>query len=327
MDEFNKNDPFYWNYYILLTAMSSEKMEDGIEKSLYFTKLFFNADNAIIYRQNEIGEYEHVHNQSLMNSNSNITTAILNSAKSILERTDKYEMNPNIDGLHHIAYVKVNVGKQKYVIALTGDKELKNLHEVDTFRHTMAAVLGKYEQIEALSKSAEIDKLTGLRTRNVYEADIKDKKPLEGTIYIFFYLYCLKRINDVYSHQKGDEYISKTTEILKRQFPEYIYTVDPTGKKTKIETGNKLYRVGGDEFILISDTESYQNALYKVMIIQDEVSHIDLNLGTHEILGINYGLLQSRKNDTYRDLYINSNALLEDNKTANYQRLGIERRK
>ena len=155
----------------------------------------------------------------------------------------------------------------------------------------------------------------------------KDKKPLEGTIYIFFDLYRLKRINDVYSHQKGDEYISKTTEILKRQFPEYIYTVDPTGKKTKVATGNKLYRVGGDEFILISDTESYQNALYKVMIIQDEVSHIDLNLGTHEILGINYGLLQSKKDDTYRDLYINSNALLEDNKTANYQKLGIERRK
>ena len=122
MVEENKTDPFYWNYYILLTAMSSEKMEEGIGKSLYFTKLFFNADNAIIYRQNEIGEYEHVHNQSLMNSNSNITTAILNSAKSILDKTDTYEMHPNIDGLHNIAYVKVNAGKQNYVISLTSDK-------------------------------------------------------------------------------------------------------------------------------------------------------------------------------------------------------------
>ena len=327
MDEENKNDPFYWNYYILLTAMSSENMEEGIGKSLYFTKLFFNANNVIMYRKNEIGEYEHIHNQSLMNSNSNITTAILNSAKAILDKTDKYEMHPNIEGLHNIAYIKVGSGKNEYVVALTGDKELKNLENVDMFRHTMTAVLNKYHQIERLSKSADIDLLTGLNTRNTYEADIRDKKPPEGTIYIFFDLYRLKRINDVYSHQKGDEYISKTTEILKKHFPEFIYTVDPTGKKTKVETGNKLYRVGGDEFILISDTESYQNALYKVMIIQDEVSHIDLGLDAKEILGVNYGLLQSRKDDTYHDLYVNSNALLEDNKTANYQRLGIERRK
>ena len=175
MDEENKNDPFYWNYYILLTAMSSENMEEGIGKSLYFTKLFFNANNVIMYRKNEIGEYEHIHNQSLMNSNSNITTAILNSAKAILDKTDKYEMHPNIEGLHNIAYIKVGSGKNEYVVALTGDKELKNLENVDMFRHTLTAVLNKYHQIERLSKSADIDLLTGLNTRNTYEADIRDK--------------------------------------------------------------------------------------------------------------------------------------------------------
>ena len=125
------NDQFYWNYYILLTSMSSPNMEEGIEKSLYFTKLFFNADNVIIYRKNEIGDYVHKHNQSLMNSNSSITTAILNSAKTMVEKSSKYEMHPNIDGLKNIAFIPAGTANNKYVIALTGDKELKNLDRID----------------------------------------------------------------------------------------------------------------------------------------------------------------------------------------------------
>lgn len=327
MDEQNNvNDAYYWNYFVLLTALANENMEEGIGKSLYFAKLFFNCDNMIIYRQNEVGEYVHKHNQSLMNSNSNITTSILNSARAIMDKKNLYEMHPNIEGLHNMAFISVKTDKHNYVIALTGDKELKNLNNssIEIFTNTMKVILNKYEQIHRLSMTGEIDSLTGLSNRNAYEYDVRTKTPSEGTIYMIFDLFSLKGINDRYSHEKGDEYIKKSADILKKHFPRYIYTVDKTGKKTKSETGSYLYRVGGDEFVLITNTEQYHNALIKAMVIQEEIKNLDL--GVDNVIGINYGMIEAKNDDTFRDLYLKADCLLQNNKTAMYQELNIERR-
>ena len=104
-----------------------------------------------------------------------------------------------------------------------------------------------------------------------------------------------------------------------------MYTHDSTGKKIKVETGTYLYRIGGDEFVLISDTESYENAQIKMMIIQDEISNADL--GINEIFGINYGLVEAKDGETFRDLYSRADVLLSNNKSELYQSLGLDRRK
>lgn len=327
MEEVNVFDPYFMAYHIFSVALKDKDMRDGITKALYFTKLCFNADNVILYKKNDSGDYVHKYNSALMNSNSSIVTAILNSAQSMLESQKKYELNLNFNNMHNIAFVKIRFDNHNYVVALTGDKQFKNLDDkfLNIFIGTMSEILGKLEQFEKLTKTSEVDVLTGLSNRNSYESDIREKEISDGMVYAIFDLFRLKTINDNYDHQKGDEYIKKTADILRKHFPKYIYTIDSTGKKTKVETGSCLYRIGGDEFVLISDTETYENAMIKIMIIQDEIRNMDL--GVNEPLGVNFGLVQGKNGDKFRDLYLKSDALLSQNKREYYESLGYDRRR
>ena len=326
-EEVNKIDPYYIAYNILLTALKNEDIRDGISKSLYMTKMCFNADNVILYKLNENGDYVHKYNQSLMKSNSSLTTSILNYTKATLKDNQATELKLDFMNLHNVAFIPVETNDEKYVIALTGDKDFENLNNtfVSTFINTMHTLLEKVELFERLMKSSEIDTLTGLSNRNAFE-DYQNKTELtNGTVYVLFDLFRLKNINDNYSHAKGDEYIKKTADILKKYFPKYVYTVDSTGKKSRANTGSYLYRIGGDEFVLISNTESFQDTMLKIMIIQNEIQNLDL--GINEILGINYGLVERKDNQTFRDLYLEADKLLSQNKKQTYETLGFERRR
>ncbi len=321
------SDPYFLAYNLYSMAMKNEDMTNGITKALYFSKIYFNADNVILYKMNDDGEYVHTFNSALMNSNSNLTTSVLNAAKAMVQRKQFYQLTPNFQDMNNIAFLRIDVNDSHYVVALTGNNPFKNMDETKTsiFINSMNGILNKYEQINDLSKLSKIDMLTGLGTRNAYEDDTAIKPVHDGMIYAMFDLFRLKNINDNYSHQKGDEYIKKAAQILRNHFPKYIKTVDKTGKIVKSETGTYLYRVGGDEFILISDTESYESAKIKIMIIEDEVRNMDL--GVNEVVGINYGLTEAKQDESFRDLYLKSDELLEYNKRANYAALGIERRK
>lgn len=327
MDNLGISDPYFMAYHIYSLFFRDMNMRDGLIKALYFSKIFFNADNVILYKQDENGDYVHKYNSALMNTNSTIVTAILNSAKVLLEKQNKYEMNLNFDDMHKVVFLKLDIEDKKYAIALTGNKELKNFNDkfINIFVDTMQVILNKCEQFELLTKTSETDILTKLSNRNKYEIDINTKTISDGMIYAIFDLFRLKSINDNYDHQKGDEYIRKTAEILKMHFPKYIYTIDSTGKKVRSETGSCLYRIGGDEFVLISDTESFESALIKIMIIQDEIKNMDL--GVKEPIGLNYGLAKAKNGDTFRDLYLKADELLSQNKNEYYRTLGLDRRK
>lgn len=326
-EEMQITDPYFMAYHILSTALRSNNMKEDIPKTLYMSKLFFHADDVVLYRKNEYGEYVHKYNSALMDYNPALVTAVLNSAKSVIEMKDLYKLNININNVNNLAFIKIIVGKNNYVIALSGKHDFSNLEQefINLYRDSMQELLSKLEMFDMLSKSSEMDTLTGLSNRNKYEDDIKELNISDETIYAIFDLFRLKNINDNYSHEKGDEYIKKAAEILKKHFPRYIYTKDSTGKRIKVESGSYLYRVGGDEFVLISDTESYENALIKMMIIQDEVSNIDL--GVNEIIGINYGLVKGKTGETVRDLYLKSDDLLSNNKREYYRLVGLDRRK
>ena len=145
LEEINTSDPYFMAYHIYSLALKDEDMNESLTKALYFSKLCFNADNVILYKQDENGDYVHKHNSALMNTNSTVVTAILNSARSLLEKQKKYELNISFDNMHYIAFVEITVHNKKYAIALTGNKEFKNLDEkfLKIFTQTMGEIFGK----------------------------------------------------------------------------------------------------------------------------------------------------------------------------------------
>lgn len=80
------------------------------------------------------------------------------------------------------------------------------------------------------------DPLTGLGNRNAYLTACKTfaETPVPKVGVVFIDLNGLKRINDTYGHEKGDEYIQGMGRIFARHF-----------------RSSDIFRIGGDEFVFV----------------------------------------------------------------------------
>ena len=92
----------------------------------------------------------------------------------------------------------------------------------------------KYEK-EKLIYTSNTDELTRCLNRRAYEADMKQLDPASEWVYISMDLNGLKRANDSFGHAAGDELICAAADCMKSCFHEC----------------GKVYRIGGDEFVVI----------------------------------------------------------------------------
>lgn len=90
------------------------------------------------------------------------------------------------------------------------------------------------QEVDVLTNLAYVDILTELPNRRSFTEQLLDdeEKKEIGTIFIMYDVNNLKKINDIYGHQAGDEIIKKTADIINKTFASY----------------GKTYRIGGDEF-------------------------------------------------------------------------------
>ncbi|SEA81446.1 diguanylate cyclase (GGDEF) domain-containing protein [Pseudobutyrivibrio sp. ACV-2] len=107
----------------------------------------------------------------------------------------------------------------------------------------------EYDKMLASAQSkAHVDALTGIRNKTAYlELEAKmDKKIKEGRQQEFaitvFDVNNLKEINDTMGHQAGDDYICKACKIICKKY-----------------NHSPVFRVGGDEFVAISEGEDYEH--------------------------------------------------------------------
>ena len=96
-------------------------------------------------------------------------------------------------------------------------------------KQVMQGFLAKNEALER----AEIDPVTGLYNRNVFERDIASivKRHTQGAVLLIGDLNGLKRVNDALGHQGGDSYLKAEADSAQ------------TDKRPL----DKWYRLGGDE--------------------------------------------------------------------------------
>lgn len=90
----------------------------------------------------------------------------------------------------------------------------------------------------AVRRKAAIDEMTGVYNKNEYLSMIADYYPSIDRISVIFWdVNHLKKINDQYGHEYGDELIAAISE-----------SILPYQDETK-----KIYRIGGDEFVMIGE--------------------------------------------------------------------------
>ncbi len=105
-------------------------------------------------------------------------------------------------------------------------------------------------------KRASTDQLTGLPNRTAFERDVRAWEAYysEGVIQEFFLTFIdvdgLKRVNDQLGHNEGDRLLSLVAQWLSRQTQQ-----------------QNVYRIGGDEFVLLSRTQIQWNlnSLHKLL--------------------------------------------------------------
>ena len=134
-------------------------------------------------------------------------------------------------------------------------------------------------------------------------------------------LFRLKYINDNIDHFTGDCYIKKSADILKEFFPSSII-INGEGKST----GDEVYRVGGDEFIIISKNkpESRVESILKFLLYY--IDEMDLNIDGGIIKGINYGVVSRKDNESIDELYKRADKKMSLDKKKKYKKYGINRR-
>lgn len=154
--------------------------------------------------------------------------------------------------------VVVPLLKENQIIGLMGvDNPRKKPDDLSLMKMIAQFVSNDIEKrriLKELEKSSQIDLLSKVFNQNRYLMDLEkligEKERPIGVI--FLDLNNLKEINDTCGHDIGDELIRKTASIL--------YTVFP----------KEVYRIGGDEFVVLSRITEAENFYGKAESLREQ---------------------------------------------------------
>ena len=174
------------------------------------------------------------------------------------------EMNMVSDGIEtlvHEASPGTEIAAWKDEGADHSSDEIEELgSKIHSLQHQLS------EQIAYVRSQAYIDGLTGLGNRTAYEdhvrrieEEIRAGKANFGIV--LFDLNGLKEINDGYGHARGDQVIVTAASDLKQAFE-----------------GGKVYRIGGDEFIVVVEGQDLETVA-KTAEQLEERSRVSMSKG------------------------------------------------
>lgn len=106
-------------------------------------------------------------------------------------------------------------------------------------------------QREQLVQLATRDPLTGARNRRALDEKLKDlvhgfKRSSKGASLLLLDLDHFKKVNDAHGHAMGDQILKRVTEII----------------NLRIRVTDSLYRVGGEEFVVVLEDQELERAAH-----------------------------------------------------------------
>ncbi len=149
-----------------------------------------------------------------------------------------------LKSLAHVAR-EINDGK----LEVTFPKETKD--EVGELTHAMEKMVHHLKHhIDDLNSLAYHDALTGVKNKTAYDdaaskLDMQQGEKEYGIV--VFDANNLKKINDTYGHERGNIYLQNACRLTCRIFK-----------------GSPVFRIGGDEFVVILQGDDYDNC-YKLL--------------------------------------------------------------
>ena len=148
-----------------------------------------------------------------------------------------------------------------------------------------------------------IDSLTNSMNRRSYDIKIEELLSLYSRYNTVFSMIMLdiddfKAINDEYGHRIGDNVLINLVQLI----------------KLKIRKNDILYRVGGEEFIILCAQTSIDKAIIMSEKIRKSVE-TDLKILEDKSITISIGVSEVMQNDTENELFTRVDKLLYQSKT------------
>ena len=119
---------------------------------------------------------------------------------------------------------------------------------------------GVIRRMDKLENRAYTDTLTGLRNRTAYYEynAVLDRKVESGEAdfsILMIDINYLKKVNDTYGHEQGNLYLQGAANLIRKVFG-----------------GEFLYRIGGDEFVLILEGKAQEGAEKRIRVLRKRLT-------------------------------------------------------
>lgn len=315
-----RSDEYRLLYMMTFKALQNRDTKAGILESLDVLRDFLEASDVTLYKKFDNWQYTIVDDKSKDNGE---LAWLVNLFSEKLEKKQTVKVNKSKDAFENVFLVYLPTKDNKYVLSVEDYKssEIELPVFLEHLVGVMDIVLNRLDEYEKTIKAINVDLMTGLYNRNAYERRMKEITFDEIRLYGLFDLFRLKYINDNYEYQVGDKYIKETANILKNYWPEYRIT-----RYGEVDSGSKIYRIGGDEFALLTRYEGYGMAEVKASMAARDVSRINLGIGDVP-LGLNVGLAAHNPLYPVKETIDKADKVLQKDKRAMYQNYGLDRRK
>lgn len=115
-------------------------------------------------------------------------------------------------------------------------------------------------QLDMLNQDLEVgyrqDSLTGLLNRNAYDRDIRQTDVFKGKplVCVYIDLIGLHEVNNHLGHKRGDRMLSDFANIIRARFGD-----------------DRIYRIGGDEFVLLSSSHTEEQTVKQLRRMRGEL--------------------------------------------------------
>lgn len=324
------NNPYQVAFNIMIKVLEYRDIYDGLINSLIEAKNFMKADEILLYRLDENNLFQYfcgTNNQKSDNSIGYLDEKSVKKIKNandflILDIDDKKVEIFSIELHDKIKYIVLIINNNINIVSLKD-----NLLFLEIQKKALSIILEKMELYMELKDQGEKDGLTKIGNRLSYEKKVKDlTNNNKQFVYVLIDLFRLKYVNDNINHHAGDSYIKIVAKLLQKYFPEYTFD-KKNGINKKTKTNYHIYRIGGDEFVLIAEKAIKEDIEDRLLLMQDEIEKINFNTDKNLFLGINYGISTTDGEKTGDEVYKEADIYLSQNKRDMYKKLKIDRRK
>ncbi len=141
------------------------------------------------------------------------------------------------------------------------------------------------EKNKYLSILAERDGLTNVYNRRSFDTDLANRIDNPTLTLVIFDIDYFKNINDTYGHQAGDDILISLTSLI----------------RTNLREEDQLYRIGGEEFAILTYKENIEDAEQLVSRLIEKVSLYDFNISQQ--IHISAGIAQQSNGNSPLNLF------------------------